>query len=116
MADNRFFPDIDEYLGGAETSKSVSLEGLDDIVNLVASRTNLSLDEVKTISKLFFQEILNQLLIGNEVVILSLGKFFVACPKNETTKRKVFAKFEPYKDLLVKINDGRFKKRIKRNR
>lgn len=103
--DDIFFPDIDQYLENTENKKSVSIQGLEELVFKLQAATGLTQEASNAIIKLFFQEIRNAILRGEIVFLSGFGKIFMSSPKNSKNKNRVFPKFKPYKNLIRKLND-----------
>lgn len=103
-SENRFLPDIYEYLEDIENKWSISNEGLDEIIDKIVINSNLSRPESEMIVRLFFQEIRKQLLKGNEIVFRKLGRMYISCPKNSKNKTRVFPKFEPSDFIIEELN------------
>lgn len=100
-------PDIHEYLETADTRKAVSSKGLEEMVYRICSRTGLDKAIAATIVSMFFHEIRNSMLRGDEVALRGLGKFLVSSPRNTQNKKRVFAKFKTYRKFKKKLNDKR---------
>lgn len=98
--ENRMLPDIFEYLENIKNKQSVSVKGLDEIIDKVAINTAMSRESAEVVVELFFKEIRKELLKGNEITFRTLGNLFISCPKNSNNKTRVFPKFEP-SDILV---------------
>lgn len=97
-------PDIDDYLENIENKWSVSLDGLDELIEKIVINTTLSRDSAEAITKLFFREIRKELLKGNEITLRKLGRLHISCPKNSNNKTRVFPKFEPSEILINELN------------
>ncbi len=102
---DKFLPGIEEYLETADNKKSVSSDGLEDMINLIQIKTGLNQKTSKTILEMFFQEVRNSILRGETVTIRNLGKFFVSSPNSSNNKRRVFPVFKPYKKFINNLND-----------
>ena len=95
-------PDINEYLEITDDNMPVDIRGNEELIYKVVASTGLDFESAKIIVQSFFQEIRNQTLKGHEVMIKSFGKLSISGPKNGT-KKKVFVKFKPFKNLLRKL-------------
>lgn len=101
-----FYPDIYDYLESIQNSKSVSAKGLEDIAHRVRAHTGLDYDVSLDIVKHFFQEIRNVMLRGDMVSLTGLGKFYISSPRSSNNIKQIFPKFEPYKQLIDKLNEN----------
>lgn len=99
-----FYPDIYEYLEGADNSKNVKVNNLEDIYLKIRAHTALSREASRELLKWFFQEIRSAMLRGDEVYLRKFGKFRLSSPVTTKNKRKVFLEFKPYENLVNKIN------------
>ena len=99
-----FLPDIQDYLEQVDNSKAVTAVGLDELIYKVRALTGLEYDSAKIIVKLFFHEIRNAVLRGDNVVLSDFGRIFLSSPKSTHNKKRVFLKFKPHKKFLRKIN------------
>lgn len=100
-----FLPTIHDYLDSIDNKKSVSAKDLEEFVEQVQIKTGLDYDTSALIVKNFFQEIRNSMLRGEIITLRGLGKFFIASPLTNSTKKRVFPSFKPYKKLIEKLND-----------
>jgi nucleoid DNA-binding protein len=98
-------PNIHQYLEQANNNRSVNIENLDEIVYRIHASTGLSLEASEIVLKSFFQEIRNSILRGEVVRLAKLGKFFLSTPKTVKNKKRIFPKFQLYKQLLLKLNN-----------
>lgn len=98
-------PDISKYLEQVENTKSVNINGLDEIAYRMRASTGLSKEACMIVLKLFFQEIRNSILRGDVVALYRFGKFFLSTPKTSKNKKRIFPKFKPYQALLSKLNN-----------
>lgn len=97
-----FYPDVDEYL--ALNTRPITSTGLEEYILRVCAATGMSKTIASQLTIIFFEEIRYAMLRGDIVTLRGLGKFTIANPKNNTSKRKVFAKFKPYKSFIGKMN------------
>jgi nucleoid DNA-binding protein len=97
-------PNIDDYLENNSDNISVNPNTNEELIYKVIASTGLEKEVVKIIIKTFFQELRNQILKGNTIVVKNFGKFLICSPRTGT-KKKVFIKFKPFKNLLRKLND-----------
>ena len=100
-----FLPDIQDYLEQANNSKAVTAAGQDELIFKVCAFTGLDYDSAKIIVKLFFHEMRNAVLRGDNVVLSDFGRMFLSSPKSTHNKKRVFLKFSPHKKFLRKINE-----------
>lgn len=97
-------PNIDEHLERVSDNLPVELGNLDELLFKIRAATGLDIESIKIITRVFFQEIRNQVLRGHIIRIRSLGKMFIAGPKTGN-KRKIFIKFKPSKQITERLND-----------
>lgn len=104
MANDRFYPGIEEYLEDIENSSTITLSELDDLVDYVYAKVDLPKDSCKIIIKSILNEVKNCLLRGDKFIFANFGSLFISSPKVSKTAKKVFVKFKPAKLLLYKLN------------
>ena len=102
---SKFYSNIDDYFESIDFNRSVSLEGLDELLLRLHANTNISIELCNIIVRLFFQETRNIMLRGEILSINKFGSFYISSPKVSGNKSRIFAKFEPYKILLGKLNE-----------
>ena len=98
-----FFPDIDEYLENTSDSKSVTSDGLEELINKIVVHTGLPYKNCQILVEIYFNLIRTELLKGNEVILFNIGKMVIKCPKNGLNKTKVSLIIKPFRKLLNKI-------------
>ncbi len=96
-----FLPDIEDYLESVSTP--VQISELDDIIDHVAAKTGLDIEQASIVVQSIFQEIRNAMLRGESVTFRGLGEFYISSPKNGN-KIRIFPKFKPHKSLIRKMN------------
>lgn len=101
---DRFYKGIEEYLEDSNNNLTISLFGLDDLVDFVYSNIDLPKDICKILIKVILNEIRILLLKGEKLVFANFGTFFISSPKTSKTSKKVFLKFKPSKYLINKLN------------
>ena len=100
----KLLPDIFEYLETLDNKHSISVKDLEDVILNIRAFTGLSREASELVLKHSFQEIRNAMLRGDIVTIRNFGNFFVASPRNATSKRKIFPKFKSSPTLNDKVN------------
>jgi nucleoid DNA-binding protein len=83
----------------------VDVSEVQDIIDAVASSTNLSQDQSTRIVRLFFEELRNSILKGEAVSFPRLGSFFISSPMTNNNVKRVFPKFEPSLILIKKLRN-----------
>ena len=100
---SKLFSDIDQYLEQISDNDPVTAEGLDDLIYKIIVHTGLNYESCKILVKNYFQEIRNAMLRGDIVYLNNIGKLYIRCPKNGTSKRNVVPIIKPFKNLLNKV-------------
>lgn len=100
-----FHPDIYDYLESVENSKSINVNGFEELIYKIRAHTGLSFEASSLVLKHFFQDIRSAMLRGDIVALSGFGKFFISSPKNTNNKQKIFAKFKAYPPLSNKLNE-----------
>lgn len=101
----KLLPGIQDYLESVTDKKSVSSQGLDELIYRICAKTGLKKEISALLVSLLFSEIRNAMLRGDIVSIRELGNFYIKSPSNSKNKIRVFPKFKPYKNLLKRMND-----------
>lgn len=107
MKENNKFEGLDnieDYLESRGNNVPVEVPELGTIIDIVSSKTNLNKEEAEQIVKLYFQEIRNIMLSGKIAYIPNFGTFFISSPKTTKNKTRVFAKFNPSKVIVERLN------------
>lgn len=99
--DDRFYQGIDEYL---ENNLTITLSGLDELVDFVFASCNLPKDSCRIVIKTILNEIKFSLLKGEKLVFANFGTIFISSPKLAKNSKKVFLKFKPSKSLIEELN------------
>jgi len=95
----KLLPGINEYLEQINDNKPVTAKGLEDLVYKIIVHTGLSYTTCEAIVKEYFQLIRNEMLNGNIVYIQDIGKLYIQCPKNGTSKKKIMPLIKPFKKM-----------------
>ncbi len=97
-------PDLDDFLEQNANFDPVTAEGLDDLIYKIVVHTGLKYEIAKIIVKHYFQEIRNKMLRGEIIYLNNIGKLYIRCRKNGTTKsNQVFPVIKAFKKLNLKI-------------
>ena len=94
-----------DFIGSIYDGRAVTLDGLDELVFKLHANSNISMDLCKVIIRSFFQEIRTSMLKGDVVSLRGFGSFYVSSPLVTGNKVQVFAKFDPHKGLMDKLNE-----------
>lgn len=102
---SKYYQGIDTHLEQINNERSISINGLDELIVKIKAKTGLSLEESEIVVRWFFQEIRNSMLRGDIVILAELGKFFISSPKTSKNKIRIFPKFKLFKKVIKKINE-----------
>lgn len=95
-----FYPDIHEFLQSSENAKSVKTQGIEDLAYYVRAVTGLEHSICLEIVRLYFQEIRNYMVNGDEVSLRNLGMFKIIRPNSKPTPY-----FKPRPTITNELND-----------
>lgn len=97
-------PNIESYLQNNNYNAPINVSNNQELIYKVIASTGLNYESAKIIIEYIFEEIRNQIFNNKIVIIKKLGKFLISSPINGT-KKKIFIKFKPYKELMRKLNE-----------
>lgn len=105
MADDEFYPDIEEYLESAQNNNvtAVSSEGLDELIYKINAVTGLGYESCSILLTTILQEIRNSLLRGEMINLYEFGKIFIYEYYVKKTRFRRL-KFKPASYFLNKVN------------
>jgi nucleoid DNA-binding protein len=107
MREFKGLPGIEEFLASQGDGCPVEVPEVQHIADALVAFTNLTKEQAQRILALFFQEIRSAMLNGEVVDIRGLGSFLVSSPSTTSNAKKVFAKFQPKRSLVKRLNHDR---------
>lgn len=107
MKEFKGLPGIEEYLSSKGDGCPVEVNELEHITDALVAYCGFTKEQSKRVLSLFFQEIRTSMLNSEVVDIRGLGSFLVSSPATTSNSKKVFAKFQPKRSFLKRLNDDR---------
>ena len=107
MQEFKGLPGIEEFLASRGDGCPVEVTGLEHVADALVAYCGLTKEQSQRLLSLFFQEIRTAMLNGDVVDIRGLGSFLVSSPATTRNSKKVFAKFQPKRSLLKRLNHER---------
>lgn len=96
-------PDINSYLEQIGDGYPVTANGLENLINKVVIHTGIKYEISEIIIKHYFQELRNAMLRGDIIYLNKIGKLYIRCPKNGTSKKTVVPVIKAFKNINKKI-------------
>jgi len=81
-------PNINTYLQSTNHKYAISVEGLEELICKIQSKTGLNKEQVEVIVKLIFHEIRNEILDGKAVSLHPIGTMSFKKIKTKSNKNK----------------------------